>query len=77
MVNVAALAYGIWAIYNLTLPGASGDFATDYVVHIGLGAVLALGALYFVIARPDKKSGSPQGDAIEVAAKIRALHSSK
>ncbi len=77
VVNVAALAYGIWAIYNLTLPGASGDFATDYVVHIGLGAVLVLGALYFVIARPDKKSGSPQGDAIEVAAKIRALHSSK
>ncbi|PTW91389.1 amino acid/polyamine/organocation transporter (APC superfamily) [Microbacteriaceae bacterium MWH-Ta3] len=77
VVNVAALAYGIWAIYTLMQPGVSGDFATDYVVHIGLATVIVVGTVYFLIARPDRKSTAPQGDALEVAAKIREAHAAK
>lgn len=71
-VNVAALLYGIFAIYLLLVPGASGDFVTDYIAWIGLGVVVVIGAVYLAIARPDKKSIAPEGDAIEVANKIRA-----
>lgn len=71
-VNVAALLYGIFAIYLLLLPGTSGDFVADYIAWIGLGVVVAIGAIYLVTARPDKKSTAPEGDAIEVANKIRA-----
>lgn len=70
-INIVALAYGIFAIVLLSIPGTSGDFFTDWVVLIGLGVVLVVGLLYLLIARPDRKSNAPSGDAIEVAAKLR------
>lgn len=72
VVNIAALVYGLIAIYLLLIPGASGDFVTDYIAWIGLGVVVIIGALYLFIARPDRKSSAPDGDAIEVANKMRA-----
>jgi amino acid transporter len=72
VVNVAALAWGVFAIVLLALPGTSGDFTTDWVVLLGLGVVLGTGALYLLIARPDRKSDAPAGDAVEVATKLRA-----
>ncbi|MFF2389247.1 APC family permease [Agromyces sp. NPDC058104] len=71
VVNVAALAYGVFAMILLATPGSSGDFFTDWVVLIGLGIVVVSGALYLVIARPDRKSDAPAGDAIAVADEIR------
>jgi len=71
VVNVLALAYGIFAMYLLAKPGASGDFFTDYVVLLGLGVVLVLGLLYLFIAQPDRLSSAPSGDAKEVADEIR------
>lgn len=71
VVNIAALVYGIIAIYLLLTPGTSGDFVTDYIAWIGLGVVVAIGALYMYFARPDKRSTAPEGDAIDVANKIR------
>lgn len=76
LVNVVALAYGIFALWLLLTPGATGDFFTDWVAAIGLGVVLVSGLLYLFIARPDKKSNAPAGDAVEVAAKLRA-HAAK
>jgi amino acid transporter len=76
IINVAALAWGVFAIILLAVPGKTGDFATDWVVLIGLGVVLGTGLLYLFIARPDRKSDAPSGDAIEVAAKLRA-HTAK
>lgn len=70
-INFAALAYGIFAIVLLATPGASGDFAADYAVWIGLGVVLVTGLLYLFIARPDQKSTAPEGDALVVANEIR------
>ncbi len=71
LVNIVALAYGVFAMILMATPGASGDFFTDYVVLIGLGVVLITGLLYLFIARPDKKSNAPEGDAREIADEIR------
>jgi amino acid transporter len=71
IVNVLALAYGVFAIVLLSLPGSTGDFFTDYVVLIGLGVVLVTGLAYLLLARPDRKSDAPSGDAIIVADEIR------
>lgn len=72
VVNVLALAYGVFAIYLLAKPGESGDVFTDWVVLIGLGVVAISGLLYLLVARPDRKSDAPEGDAIAVAERLRA-----
>lgn len=72
LVNVLALAYGLFALWLLLTPGSSGDFLTDWIAGIGLAVVLGSGLLYLFIARPDRKSDAPAGDAIEVANKLRA-----
>lgn len=71
IVNVLALAYGVFAIVLLSLPGSTGDFFTDFVVLIGLGVVMVTGLAYLFLARPDRKSDAPSGDAIVVADEIR------
>jgi amino acid transporter len=72
LVNIVALAYGIFAMYLLARPGSSGNVFADWIVLIGLGIVLVTGGLYLFIARPDRKSHAPAGDAIAVAEQIRA-----
>jgi amino acid transporter len=72
VVNVIALAYGIFAMVLLAIPGSSGRFFSDYIVLIGLVVVGGSGLLYLFIARPDRKSTAPAGDAIEVAALLRS-----
>ncbi len=72
IVNVVALAYGVYALFLLGKPGESGVFAADWIVLIGFGVVFIVGLLYLLIARPDKKSTAASGDAVEVAAKLRA-----
>ena len=59
VVNVVALAYGVFAIILLVTPGATGDVVTDWIVLIGLGVVLVTGLAYLLIARPDRKSDAP------------------
>lgn len=71
VVNVLALAYGIFAMVLIATPGASGDFVTDWIVLIGLAVVLGSGLLYLFVARPDRKSTAPTGDAVAVANEIR------
>ena len=56
----------------LAMPGASGDFFTDWVVLIGLGVVLVTGLAYLLVARPDRSSDAPAGDALDVAERLRA-----
>ncbi len=71
LVNVAALAYGLFAIYLLGRPGTSGVFLDDWIVLIGLGVVMGSGLLYLFIAKPHSASHAPEGDAIEMARQIR------
>ncbi|MDN5636449.1 MAG: amino acid permease, partial [Brevibacterium sp.] len=75
VVNIAALAYGIFAMILLSLPGDSGSFFSDWIVLIGLVVVLVAGFIYLFVARPDRKSDAPEGDAIAVADAIRSHHS--
>jgi amino acid transporter len=72
IVNIVALAYGIFAMILLATPGRSGDFATDWIVLIGFAVVFVVGLLYLLIARPTAKSRAAEGDAIAVAEKLRA-----
>ncbi|WP_313811916.1 amino acid permease [Glutamicibacter sp.] len=72
LVNILALAYGIFAMVLLAWPGSTGDFVADWIVLIGFAVVAGAGALYLFIANPDRKSDAPSDDAIEVAAKLRA-----
>ncbi|MDJ0376778.1 amino acid permease [Cryobacterium sp. PH31-L1] len=72
VVNALALAYGIFAMVLLAVPGSSGEFFSDYIVLIGLFVVAGSGLIYLLVARPDRKSRAPEGDAIEVAALLRA-----
>ncbi|MDF2575330.1 MAG: amino acid permease [Agromyces sp.] len=72
IVNVAALAYGVFAMVLLATPGTSGDVVTDWIVLIGLGVVLVSGLAYLLLARPDRKSDAPADDALEVADRLRA-----
>jgi amino acid transporter len=74
IVNIGALVYGIIAIALLLL-GPTFSLADNSITWIGLVVVLVIGGLYLAIARPDKKSTAPEGDAIAVAEKMRA-HSS-
>ncbi len=71
VVNVVALAYGLFAMYLLAKPGETGEFFADYVVLIGLAVVLVTGLVYLFVARPDRKSDAPEGDAIVVSEEIR------
>lgn len=70
-VNVAALLYGIGAMILLAWPGRSGEFLNDWIVLIGLAVVMGSGMLYLFLARPDRHSTAPQGDAIAIAAVLR------
>lgn len=72
VVNVLALLYGVSAMYLLARPGSEGSFADRWTSLLGLGAVLVAGLVYLAVRRPDRASDAPQGDALEVAARLRA-----
>jgi amino acid transporter len=71
IVNCIALAYGIFAIVLLALPGHTGVFLDDWIVLVGLAVVVGSGLLYLFTAHPHSASSAPEGDAIEVARLIR------
>jgi amino acid transporter len=73
IVNVLALAYGLFAIYLLAKPYGAGEAVADWIVLIGLAVVVVIGGLYLFIARPDRKSNAPEGDALQIAEKLRAM----
>ena len=64
-VNVAALVYGVAGALNLAWPrgGSEIPWSDKWVVVIGLVIVLAVGALYALLARPHLRSSTPWGDA--------------
>lgn len=75
VVNVLALAYGVFAIVLLLKPAPGTEtFLDRWIVAIGLAVVAGTGLLYLVIARPDRHSAHvPEGDAREVAAQLRQI----
>jgi amino acid transporter len=73
-VNVAALAYGIFAMFLLARPGTADTFLDRWIVVIGAVLVFITGLAYMFIAKPyDRSEGVPEGDAVEVADQLRSL----
>ncbi len=75
VVNVLALAYGIFAIVLLLKPAPGTEtFVDRWIVAIGLAVVAGTGLLYLLLARPDRHSSHiPEGDAREVAAQLHQI----
>jgi amino acid transporter len=75
VVNVLALAYGLFAIVLLLKPAPGTEaFLDRWIVAIGLVVVAGTGALYLALARPDRHSAHvPEGDAREVAQELQQI----
>jgi amino acid transporter len=74
VVNVLALAYGIFAMVLLLQPADAESFLDRWIVAVGLLVVGGSGLLYLYLGRPDRRSGDfPEGDAIQVAEQLRAI----
>ncbi len=75
VVNVLALAYGIFAIVPLLKPAPGTEtFLDRWIVAIGLTVVAGSGLLYLLLARPDRHSSHiPEGDAREVAQQLQQI----
>ncbi|MET0740307.1 MAG: amino acid permease [Candidatus Nanopelagicales bacterium] len=73
-VNVLAQAYGVFAIILLIKPVDTDSFLDRWIVLIGAVVVIGVGLLYMLVAKPYEGSGDiPEGDAIEIAARLREL----
>ncbi|KAA0098595.1 amino acid permease [Mycolicibacterium sp. P1-18] len=70
-VTVAALLYCMIAIVILARPGDQDSFFDRWIGLIGFGIVLVTGLAYLFIAKPERKSNAPEGDAIEIANMMR------
>jgi amino acid transporter len=75
VVNVLALAYGVFAIVLLIKPAPGTEtFLDRWIVAIGLLVVAVTGLLYLFTARPDRHSSHvPEGDAREVARQLQQI----
>nr|WP_255480776.1 APC family permease [Quadrisphaera sp. RL12-1S] len=75
VVNVVALAYGVFAIVLLIKPApGTTDFLDRWVVAIGLAVVAGSGLAYLLVAKPDRHSDHiPEGDARDFAERLRAI----
>ena len=73
-VNLAALLYGISAAVNLAWPRTPDvPWYDNYIVLLGAAVVIGAGFLFMTVAKPYRHSPAPEGDAIEIADKIRSL----
>jgi amino acid transporter len=74
IVNVVALAYGIFAMVLLARPSDAESFLDRWIVLIGAIVVIGAGLLYMAVAKPYEHSADiAEGDAIEVAEQLRAM----
>lgn len=71
IVNIVALAYGLFAIWLLVKPYdvPEWSFLDNWIVGISALVIIVIGLLYMVIARPYNKGDHPAGDAIPASRK--------
>ncbi|MBV8910278.1 MAG: amino acid permease, partial [Gammaproteobacteria bacterium] len=63
-VNLLALGYGVFAIINMMWPRSPHDpWYSNYGMIVTTAAVLLLGTLYMILARPYNRGTAPAGDA--------------
>ena len=65
IVNIAALTYGLFAIYLLAKPSnePGWSFLDNWIVLISTLIIVLVGWLYMAVAKPYIKSDAPAGDA--------------
>ncbi|WP_433259557.1 APC family permease (plasmid) [Streptosporangium sp. CA-135522] len=75
-VSIAALAYGIFAMVMLAKPSGDANLAfyDRWISLIGFLIVAATGLIYLLVAKPFRRSSAPEGDAVEMAERLRASH---
>ena len=63
-INVVALVYGVSAIVDMTWPRSPNDpWYSNYSMIVTAAAVLVLGTIYMLVARPYDRGNAPAGDA--------------
>ena len=73
-VNVVAFLYLLAGMVVLAKPDLSTEglaWYDQWIALLGFSIVALSGLAYLLIAKPDRHSTAPQGDAIEVAEKLR------
>ncbi len=70
-INIAALTYGVIAMILLVWPSSAATGIDRFLPLVGIVVVLGSGGLYLTLARPDRHSTGPEGDAIAIADRIR------
>lgn len=73
-VNVAALAYGVISMVLLAWPSSVATGPERFLPLLGVLIVLGSGLAYLLAVRPDRLSTGPEGDALEIAARLRAAN---
>lgn len=73
IVNLGALAYGIFACVVLSLPSSNPSLGVldRWIALVGLSVVVVTGLLYMFIAKPHRNSTAPEGDAVQIANAMR------
>lgn len=73
-VSLAALAYQIFAMIVLASPSGDAElpFYDRWISLIGFLVVAVTGLAYLLIAKPERDSTAPQGDAVEIAEMLHA-----
>lgn len=69
IVNVLALAYGLFGIWLLAKPYGVPEwsFLDNWIVSVSAVIIIAIGLVYMLVARPYAKGDHPAGDAIPVS----------
>ncbi|KXF54380.1 amino acid permease [Rhodococcus sp. SC4] len=78
-VSIGALVYGVASMILLARPNGdtSLPFYDRWIALIGFVIVAAIGLVYMTIAKPYERSSAPEGDAIEIANRLRGHHHSR
>jgi amino acid transporter len=63
-VNIVALIYGVGAIVDMAWPRTpSAPWYLNYSMSVTWLAIIGIGALYMIVARPYDRGNAPAGDA--------------
>jgi hypothetical protein len=67
-VNIVALAYGVGALIDMLWPRTpTAPWYIDYAMGVTWLAIIVIGALYMLLARPYDTGSAPAGDAWKLA----------
>jgi hypothetical protein len=67
-VNIVALVYGVGALIDMLWPRTpTAPWYIDYAMGVTWLAIVGIGALYMLLARPYDRGIAPAGDAWKLA----------